>query len=71
MFISNNLVFFLFFIYFLKIAGKKNKELGTNHSCGKTANVSARIRKKRNASSKLQAETPCWVYNVRRKVPWG
>ena len=66
MFISNNPVFF----YLFKIAGK-NKELGTNHSCGKTANVSARICKERNVNSKLQAETPCWVYNGRRKVPCG
>ena len=67
MFISNNPVFFIY----LKLQKKNNKELGTNHSCGKTANVSARIRKERNVSSKLQAETPCWVYNGRRKVPWG
>ena len=66
MFISNNPVFF----FYLKLQ-EKNKELGTNHSCGKTANVSARIRKERNVSSKLQVETPCWVYNGRRKVPWG
>ena len=62
-------------MFFVKIAGKKINKLGTNHSCSKTAHVSACIREKRDVGSKLETESPRRMNNGQGKIPcwkiWG